>query len=347
MKILFISDAHIIRDWDVHLKELERLTSENQYDLVIDCGDTNHRPMNVGSEVESNLIRYVEILSKYGTIPMYIVMGTLTHTGKFNESEALVKLFQKLNTTIISTPTIVGEILFVPELYTSPSKNFALNLLNGNIQQGETKIKVIALHGVVNGFFNTGESEELDDFEMTVPSTMTFNVSDFQGIRTFAGHYHIRTTKDNFTYVGAFCTNTFGEIDPNGKGILIYDMTTNETEFIKRENDNQFINYQVNTILDTVKLKKLINDSKGSNIKYRGVLMNNDDSVLRALKTTTSHYVIRYEDETSKVEQEQATKNEDKFLSDFKSNGLVSCMSLYSVEFMSSELDEKELSFLK
>jgi len=340
MRILLIGDAHITRDWDKHLEELERLTSKTEYDLVLDGGDNVHRPFQSGSQVEDNLIRYVEILSKNGKVPMYIVQGTLTHNGRFTESQALVKLFEKMNTTMIIKPFKVEEIVFIPELYSKKDKQEALNLITDDI-------KLVIGHGTVEGFFKSSDTEELDSYEIDIPSAVVFNINDFKGKRTFYSHYHIRTTKDNFTYVGAFATNTFGEIDPNGKGILIYDMITNETEFIKRENDNQFIDYQINTILDTVKLKKLINDSKGSNIKYRGVLMTNDDSVLRSLKVVTSRYVIRYEDETTKIEQEQATKNEDKFLSDFKTNGLVSCMSLYSAEFMGSELDEKELLFLK
>ncbi len=343
MKILLISDAHITRDWEVHLQELERLVSTVEYDLIISSGDEIHKPFAIGSVVEFNLIRYVEILSKNGTVPMYIVRGTLTHVGHFDESQAITKLFEKLNTTIISEPTIIGEVLFIPELYSKTRKQKALELV-GNIN-----VNVIVGHGTVEGFFNTGgnQVEELDSFEMDIPSAITFKPSDFEGKETFFGHYHIRTKKENFTYIGAFATNTFGEIDPNGKGVLVYDTLSKETEFIKRENDNQFIDVRIDTILDTVKLKKLISEAKNTNIKYRGVLMSNDQSILRALKIVSPRFVKRIEDESTELIAEEAIKTQDEFLTIFKEKGLLPCMKRFNEVFTKLEFEESQLDFLK
>ena len=109
---------------------------------------------------------------------------------------------------------------------------------------------------------------EVRGFEISkgIYDTENLEVSLFKNInKVFTGHYHIRNSIDNVSYLGCPFQQTWGDY-ADDKGITILDINEGTTEFIRNNHSPEFIKIFVKDIQDKnlVKLKRI----KGNHIKF-------------------------------------------------------------------------------
>ena len=80
-------------------------------------------------------------------------------------------------------------------------------------------------------------------------------------VKVFSGHYHIRDTRGNMTYLGCPYQLTWGDYG-NDKGIHIYDIDTGETTFIKNDDSPEHLKIIMSSLAEGERdcLKKVKNN---------------------------------------------------------------------------------------
>ncbi len=96
---------------------------------------------------------------------------------------------------------------------------------------GDEKFDLLLGHFEVRGFEITPGVVDTDGLDTGLFKNFT---------RVFSGHYHIRDTRGNLTYLGCPYQLTWGDYG-NDKGIHIYDVDTGETTFIKNDDSPEHI----------------------------------------------------------------------------------------------------------
>lgn len=124
------------------------------------------------------------------------------------------------------------------------------------IANGDKKYDLCFGHFEVRGF----------EISKGVYDTENLEIGLFKNFnKVFTGHYHLRNTLENVTYLGCPFQQTWSDYG-DSKGISIWDVDTNEHTFIKNDKSPEFVKIYVDDIQNknlTV-LKKI----KGNHIKF-------------------------------------------------------------------------------
>lgn len=119
--------------------------------------------------------------------------------------------------------------------------------------------------------------------------------------RVFTGHYHIRNTIGHISYLGCpfeINWNDYGD----DKGIHIYDLEQNKTEFIKNEDSPKHIRVKVSEIIDgdAAFMKKL----DGNSIKVIIDKKYDDTDMMKAQSKIESLQLIKLDTENNHVDED-------------------------------------------
>lgn len=108
---------------------------------------------------------------------------------------------------------------------------------------------------------------EINGFEVSpgITDTHGIQVRLFRNFkRVFSGHYHLRNTMDQITYLGCPYQLSWGDYG-NTKGIHVYDVDTNETTFIENTTSPSFIKIYMTDI--AAGRRESINNVSGNFVK--------------------------------------------------------------------------------
>lgn len=166
------------------------------------------------------------------------------------------------------------KIVMVPWLILeSDTYNKFMGLANGT-----QKYDLLLGHFEARGFEVVPGVEDTDGLESGV-------FSNFK--KVFSGHYHLRDTRGNMSYLGCPYQLTWGDYG-NDKGIHIYDVETEETTFIKNEDSPNHIKIIMSDLADGKKesLRKVKNNVVRLVVdkKYKDAMILKVVSVIEALK---------------------------------------------------------------
>lgn len=361
-KVIAFSDLHIKEDWEDGITEIKRIISSkiqyniNERQIVVFNGDTLDKPALLGSKASlhlQNLLKYLEEEVSLNAAVIFL-QGTLSHDGnwielmKFNyPAIEFITTIRKMN--FCSSEDSV-KFLFIPELYNISKEEYSEFL--------SEEYDYIFGHGTVAGYFTTSHGKE-ETIERTLLSAPVFNRLDFKAKYTIFGHYHNYCTTElqntRFFYVGSFFTNTFGEIDPAGKGALVLD-----GDLIYREPnllDHEYNEIWIRTLDDISKCIDLQNQNK----RVRAII--SDDTMNIYIKTVLTS-IRNIKDIRTEIDaNENLTKtvsfeefNEsgelvskeipfaETLFSTYNNDGLKNAILLYANENKFSNIEEKFLS---
>lgn len=181
---------------------------------------------------------------------------------------------------------------------------------------------------------------EINGFEMTKGNV------DENGIqrgkfkrfkRVFTGHYHLRNTIGHISYLGCpfeINWNDYGD----EKGIHVYDLDTNETEFIKNNDSPKHIRIKISDILemDQNKLKKL----EGQTIKVVIDKKYEDSEIMEAQSKINDLHLIKIDTENNYIENDIDAEDVD---IENLGNSLVFLKEFIGNIELEEDLDRKEL----
>lgn len=265
-KILMISDIHfgvknnseryleIIKDF--FLKTLAKaIDTRNITDVRIlgdlfDCRNhINVRTFNTVLEI----FRWYE--SNQKNVHFKILLGNhdIYYKNRIDvNSLEILRGFK--NVTIIDD--IVKETINGKKIITFPwlvEESKTLHDFNA-ICAGDEKFDLCLGHFEIKGFeISKGQ---FDDFGLEKGKFKNFK-------RVFTGHYHLRNTMNQISYLGCPYQITWGDYG-DSKGIHIYDIDEGKTEFIENTDSPTFIKITIQDVLDDSTLLERV---KGNSIK--------------------------------------------------------------------------------
>lgn len=354
-KLLVFSDLHIKEDWEDGLSEIKRIITKtfdndkNCHQIIVFNGDTLDKPALMGSKASLHLQNLLLYLNNEVTqnCTVIFLQGTYSHDGnwlelmnkEYQEIE-FINCIRKLSFTNDGEET---KFLFIPELY-DISKEEYQELLS-------ERFNYIFGHGTVAGYFTSCKDKD-ETIERTLLSAPVFDRNSFNADFTIFGHYHnfVETKLENthFMYVGSFFTNTFGEIDPKGKGALIID-----NGIIYREPNLLDIRYEEIWIRNLDDISRCIT-LQNENIKVRAVI--SDDTLPTYIKTvvntvrnikdirTCEEKINILEKKVIENSEDSETKNFlEEIFSTYNTKGLINTILLYAKENKISNIEEKFL----
>ncbi len=88
----------------------------------------------------------------------------------------------------------------------------------------------VYLHASLNGARSNGRRDESN----RIVSGVNLSANHFDGFKkAFSGHFHHHVTHGNFTYVGSPQTQTYGDLDQDDRGLVLYDGVSGEWSLLK------------------------------------------------------------------------------------------------------------------
>lgn len=157
---------------------------------------------------------------------------------------ANVQIVDKVEVEKIGSKKIVMVPWLIPE--TNNYNTFT------SMTNGEEKFDLLLGHFEVRGF----------EISPGIIDTNGMDTGLFKNFtRVFSGHYHLRDTRGNMTYLGCPYQLTWGDYG-NEKGIHIYDIDTEEVTFIKNNDSPEHVKIIISDLAagDRQCLKKVKNN---------------------------------------------------------------------------------------
>ena len=181
---------------------------------------------------------------------------------------------------------------------------------------------------------------EISGFEMTKGNVDEHGIQQgkFKNFgRVFTGHYHLRNTIGHISYLGCpfeINWNDYGD----DKGIHIYDVQQNKTEFIPNDDSPKHIRVKVSELLeaDEDKLKKL----EGNTLKLIVDKKYEDTDIMAVQSKIEGMNLIKVDTENKFVEDDIDAENVD--ISNL-GNAMVFLKDFISSIDLEDGLEEKEM----
>ena len=325
------ADFHIKNDSENHNKAVQQIINDaGDFDIIAILGDFVHSGIKAGSKTEDYVADVLKILVDTNK-PVYILAGTLSHDMNWFNSPFIQKLFKE-KITFIDKPSIITNdnkrLLFIPEMY---KENESLQ----NYLQDDS-IDISFFHGTVADMV-TYKLDNEDKLERNHPREKVFNSNEFPSPFTFCGHYHnykeMNPVPDKkVVYIGSLFTNTFGEIDVDGKGMVIFDTDTKEIKRIANKFDNKFVEKEVLEFSDLNELAQLKNEG----VNVRALITNDTPIALEKLivKTLGNKYknISTIEKEQNEKLDETTLKKYEEYEKMWKDKGMVAMITSFACE---------------
>jgi DNA repair exonuclease SbcCD nuclease subunit len=220
MKILFYSDIHIRqsnRKWiEIALNEVKRIALEKRVDWVINCGDT-FNTRGLLHTADFDLLQGIYSDWNENGISQIIVVGNHDQEDKAGKIHPM-KIFDCFKNWIIVDKPIYLESLnfwFCPYIYDRKETEQAI--LSAPINS------YAVVHWGIAG-------AQMNDFRIDEDGIPVKWIKKFK--KVFSGHYHLRNTFENVQYIGSLLQKDFNEMGCD-KGVLLYDIETDNLEFIE------------------------------------------------------------------------------------------------------------------
>ncbi len=209
---------------------------ENQADHIIFGGDWYENRANLSVSTMHYSYIAAKKLNDLG-VPVYFLVGNHDLYNRNHREIFSTAFFQEFsNFTVINDPTIIADIetspLMCPFLFPEEYPDL-VKYHNTETWWGHYEFK---------GFVVTGNS-------VTMKSGPDHTL--FKGPKyIFSGHFHKRQQSGNVVYIGnAFPTN-FGDDNDNERGMMIYDHTSQDIQFLNWEDCPKYTKTTISKLLD-------------------------------------------------------------------------------------------------
>lgn len=209
---------------------------ENGSDYVAFLGDWNENRSALNIATLNHSYLGAKKLNNLG-LPVFFCVGNhdLFHRHT-REIYSVVPFREFKNFVVVDNPIIIKEIadgvLFSPYMFHEEYPSL----------QEYKKIPFWAGHFEFQGFVVTGHN-------MKMPTGPRHH--DFAGPKHIvSGHFHKRQAQDNIVYMGNTFPMDFGDAGDNARGMMVYDHTTDEMEFIDWKGGPQYVKTKLSAVVD-------------------------------------------------------------------------------------------------
>jgi DNA repair exonuclease SbcCD nuclease subunit len=260
-KIALISDIHFgcRNNSEQYLEMIRKFFTETLYKVLIDKKITDVRILGDLFDCRNNInVRTLNVVLEtfewYEKTAPDIVFTIFpgnhdVYYRNKNDVSSMKALAKHSNIVLHSRihSEILGDkkVLSVPWLVDDAEDTMKF----AKICDGDEHYDLLLGHFEIRGFeINKGQFDETGKDEGTFKNFT----------RVFSGHYHIRNTINQISYLGCPYELTWGDYD-DAKGIHIYDLDTGITEFIQNNDSPKHIKVSINDIKTSNKdiLKKI------------------------------------------------------------------------------------------
>lgn len=339
-KLLFISDIHfgIKNNSETYLnvmkdfftKTLVKIIKDNNItDVrvlgdVFDCRNSlNIRTMNMVLDIFKGFQTTIPntIFTMFdGNHDEYYRNTSEINALRIFESFSNIKLLNEITEETIDGKSIISVPWLVEDSHAKAKFQSICN--------GPKKYDLCLGHFEIKGFeISKGY---FDDFSKEEP----IHFKNFK--KVFTGHYHIRDTKGNITYIGCPYPLTWNDYG-NTKGIYIYDLTTEEVLFTENKDSPGFYRITVQEIIDNKELS--LDKIKGNNIKLVIDKKYDEVELLKSMAKIESVKPIKLDIEHEFIEEIDTNENIDVS----KMNNPLSFLKEYVDSIEIEDLDKDEL----
>jgi DNA repair exonuclease SbcCD nuclease subunit len=301
-KIALISDVHfgcrnnsetyleiikkLFTDTLVQVLDAKNITDVRILGDLFDCrNNINVRTLNVAMEV------FKWFKTNKPNIKFKILLGNHDIYYKNRIDVNSIECLRQIgNVEIIDrvvTETINGKsIISYPWLI--PGSNEHSHFIS--VANGDKEYDLCFGHFEVRGF----------EISKGVYDTENLEVSLFKKFkRVFTGHYHIRNTIENVTYLGCPFQQTWGDYGDD-KGINIWDVDTETHEFVKNESSPEFIKIFIDDLQN--KNVALLKKVKGNHVKFMIDKKVDESWIIKARAKLESFEPLTFEVENTIIE---------------------------------------------
>lgn len=159
-----------------------------------------------------------------------------------------IEIIDKVTTEVINSKEIISYPWLVP------GSNEQCHFLS--VANGDKKYNLCLGHFEIRGF----------EISKGVYDTENLEISLFKNFdKVFTGHYHLRSTTQNVTYLGCPFQQTWSDYGDD-KGINIWDIDEEKHIFIKNEISPEFIKVNIDDLQN--KNVSLLKKIKGNHVKF-------------------------------------------------------------------------------
>jgi len=215
---------------------------KHSVDHIIFGGDWfEHRDSISGKTLDYSHKAMKLIKEELGDLPFFFIVGNHDLVFRNTRNAFNTKIFEPFNNMIIVHENMsfkIGgtDVLFCPFLFP---------------EEYSKQVKHINAHDIVFGHFEfkgfvvTGDTKEMDHGP---------EHSDFKKCkRIFTGHFHKRQNKDNVYYIGNTFPMDFSDANDTERGMMIYEYSSDNIEFINWDNAPTYIRCKLSELLSNPK----------------------------------------------------------------------------------------------
>jgi hypothetical protein len=335
------------------------LDSNPDINYITINGDLLDRKLNLNESYSKSSIDFINNLVQYLKNDNYkldrirLIRGTKTHD--FNQLENF-KYFEKdypekfkiINTYDIEKLYNDFRVVYLPEEYMEDQDNYYKNLKEELV---ETPCDCIFGHGSWDVF--SFENQVIES-ERNISGSPILRYKEWcdlcKGFIIF-GHIHKNLVyKDKLYYTGSFSRWIFGEDNPKGFYMSIYNTETSQynLRFIKNNLANVYKTYFISDIMkENMSLEQSIEEidklSKSEKVYKHRILLDEqiDTEKLKVLKETVSTYDDIKIDQKIKVKQKE---QDTRFSFLDENNSVIKNISLYIKNIFGKDISENTIS---
>lgn len=187
------------------IKWFIQTAKQNNCETCIFLGDWHHNRSTVNVTTINYIVAALKLLNESFT-NVYIILGN--HDLFYRDNRDLHSFpFANLhsNIKVIEDITEIGGVSLVPWLVQDEHKS--ISKINSKYVFGHFEIP--------NFFMNAN---------IRMPKNGKIDIDTFQKIEmVFSGHFHMRQTINNITYIGNSFPHDFGDVDDNERGMMILE----------------------------------------------------------------------------------------------------------------------------
>jgi len=176
----------------------------------------NVKTINLALRIFQHLSERVRIHCLLGNHDVYYTKSKKIHSLDIFNIFDTVAVYSDISTIAIDN----RKILLIPWIQTAEDREAAISAIKS---AKENDIDLILTHNSINNFEMVRHYQERNGL-----------LQEIFPVRTFAGHFHLRDTKGNVTYVGSPYEITWNDAG-NQKGVYIVNLRNMEEKFIPNE----------------------------------------------------------------------------------------------------------------
>ena len=234
-RVAFIADIHFgalpSDQLFFQLKErFLKVLEKNPVEMLVLGGDLFHNIITMNYSTSHVVLMFmesvIELCRQYNILYVRIIQGTISHDNNQlhnfhmfeNREDVDFRIIMNVEEEYFSSHDI--NVLYLPEEYMKDPKEYYAPYLDN----ADKRYDFIFGHGMVREVAFVAKSQESENTMSKAPIFESKQLINACKGPIFFGHIHIRTTvREHLYYPGSFSRWRFGEEDPKGWYLCVYD----------------------------------------------------------------------------------------------------------------------------